>query len=172
MNIAQHITSLLIANMRKQVLAMKPGTIHTLTYKKVWEASKIAKGNKHLKIEEIKQTQVRIGIDPEKAKEVRENRASGEQPAKNEGLPSYLSWLDKEHEGYILKHDNGQTYLRTYRRNDKKKGVVGFTKYFVEGKEVTKEKLQSLLIPSALSYKNKVDMPYRNFKEDQIISIV
>ena len=170
-NIAEVIAEIAISNIRSRIATIKTGSIHTITYKKKWEDKSIKKGFKGLDLVEIKQTQVRIGIDPENTKEVQENRGNGDQPAENQGLPDYLEWVSEDLEGLVLRHKgNGQTYLRTYRNNTKKKGVVGKTRYFVQGKEVKKEELQGYLNPSALTFYGK-EMPYRNFKEDQILSI-
>lgn len=170
MNIAQYIASLAINLVRDRIDSLKVGSFHTFTYKKVWGKKQLAKGNKHLDVVEIKKINARIGVDGDKTQEVKENRENGNQPAQNQGLPPYKEWVEGK-KGIILRHKgNGQRYVRTYRRKGEAKGVVGKTRYFVEGNEVTKEELQSLLIPSALTYSGP-EMPYRDLKEDCILDI-
>lgn len=103
---------------------------------------------------------VRLGVEYDNMKDVKEKRMSGELPASNEGL-QWGTWAEYP---YIIEH-KGNKYLRcATSQNNKIK-----TKYFVNGKETPFEDIENMVLASEKKKTDELDVFSVNI--DNIIAL-
>lgn len=134
------------------------GQNQKLVYRKVL---KCRKGIDHI-VEKRVETVCRAGIDFERILKVQMERETGDRPETNQGL-KYGEWSDFP---YLIMHNN-IPYVRIYKANMDFKPK---TQYFLDGKETTKEEVESLCLASEFP-KNKEPSIVFNIKASNIISI-
>jgi hypothetical protein len=93
--------------------------------------------------------QAQVGVNYDNKASVKEKRESGELPAENAGLP----WGQWEIFPYVIEH-NGKRYFRfsTVKNNFQRQ-----VSYFLDGKEVSKDLIESLCLASEFREKESLD---------------
>ena len=92
---------------------------------------------------------IRLGINYDNIKHVKEKRANGELPKENQGL----QWGQWELYPYIITN-KGKKYLRvTTSKNNKIK-----TKYFVNGRETSYDEIENMLLASEKRSTDELDV--------------
>lgn len=92
------------------------------------------------------ETVVRLGVDYDNIKNVKMKRENGELPEKNAGL----QWGEWESFPYIVKHKD-----KKYLRCATSKGNTPITTYYRNGKKVSFEEIENMLLASEKTSKEK-----------------
>jgi len=123
---------------------------------------KTRKGVETGEIVKITSARVRVGINYDNMKSVKEGRESGALPAKNAGLP----WGEWEIFPFVIKHKE-----KRYFRFSLDSGSRFNTSYFLNGKKVSKEYVQSVALASEFP-KREGEFTVMNVSEENILKIV
>lgn len=123
--------------LKQKVTAKAPGTIRTITYEKPMKTLKAFSGHEVIK---TTKTQVRLGCKYDNLKVVKERRENGALPVENAGLAASLQWIKGEENYFLENTKTGKQMLRCTRH----KGNKPVTKYFVDGKQVSRETVKAM----------------------------
>ena len=125
-------------------LLTRKGQIVTV---KARRACKVKKGSPFIEKETVFQAAVGVNYDNKLSVQIK--RESGELPEKSAGLP----WGEWETFPYVIRH-KGKRYFRFSTVKNK---FVPKTKYFLDGEEVEKAKIEEYLLASEKGSKQEKD---------------
>lgn len=104
---------------------------------------KTRKANSHLTVEKAVRMVGRLGVEYDNLKNVQAKRSDGRLPSENQGE----TWWEWERHPFLVRHrTNGQRYLRLYKGTSDK--VSPHRQYFIDGKAVSAEEAEPLLLAS------------------------
>ena len=140
----------------KKIEKIQKGSFHSMVWERQCKTKKAFSDNI---VTKRSYGTVRLGIDYDNMKAVQEKRANGELPEKNAGL----TWGEWEVFPYIIKHKESM-YLRVATSGNKTN-----TEYFLNGKKVSYEDVEIMLLAS--EKKNSSDNDVFTINCENIISL-